>query len=304
MMRKYLIHTIIIIFGITSCLPIHHAECIKPEQIGLYGTSWVPWVVKLENAKRIGFIIYQVTPKSSIADIINFLQECKKVNIKVVLDIEFYLDYEQRANTHTAKPLGSIEHYESIFARVLDNIIDFPVEAVTIEEENVYWSGRAEFLSNLYYRLKKRYPDIKFYQWYTPSKQLNIPGKEWPDLPSDGWIIDQYVMSGDMYEKYIQGIVALGKPIISIVWASPNWKVGQKGRVIDNGWWNKEGREIVQQQIVVNKKYNIPTTFYMFWLNEDRVLLPLWKVKDKCVQKFFYDLFSDMQFKEIPYFCD
>jgi hypothetical protein len=204
--------------------------------------------------------------------------------------MQFYTERAQRGIRDNAKAVEPTDYYVNMFAAVLDKVPDLPMDAVTIEEENIYWGGRAEFLSEMYQRLKERYPARQFYQWYSPRRKpsIAIPGKTWPDLPSDGWVVDQYGIYGKEFEDYIDQMKALDKPLIAVVWASPQWKVGDKMKRHNMEWWDDLGWKYLYSHLATYRKHDVPVTFFMFTTEEGKSeqTIPLFLSKDPCDQKF------------------
>lgn len=258
--------------------------------LGMYGTHWYPWM--RGNREGGDLNIYQVTPERDVEEVLEVLKAAQRNRIKVILDMLFYTSKQQRAAERGAAGLRSLEFYEGLFSRVLDHLGELPVEGVTIEEENVYWGGRAQFLGDLYRRLKARYNGIEFYQWYSSSRTVNIPGDTWPGLPSDGWVIDPYQLKGLGYYRLVKGMMALGKPVVGVVWASPNWQSAAGERKWNPDWWNTEGWKTFYWQLSVNGHFNVPTAFFAFWLSarEKGRLVPLWHSESHCAQEFLRQL--------------
>jgi hypothetical protein len=257
--------SLILVTMITSLLAFSSTSYgLSGNHVGLYGKAWVETALGPGHSSDV--LIYQVSPGTDVDEVLRVIDRANSADVKIVLDIQFYKDYPQRSAAPSGAPLSPVPTYEQAFARVLDRLGERKVEGVTIEEENVWWAGRPKFLTDLYRGLKKRYPTVNFYQWYTSSKKVHVPGEEAPLVPSDGWVIDEYALTGENYEKFAQGMVRLGKPVVSIVWASPNWKVGHGDRTRDAAWWNEEGWKIFYWQVAVNKTHGFATTFFVYGL--------------------------------------
>lgn len=226
--------------------------------VGLYGP------VGLLDRPLIGSFDLAIVTVSSTQRSIDALparlERARDKGVAVILDVAF------RAKEDGADhPLpGLVETYVARFRDVLDAIDRDLVHAVTLGEENLPWRGGARALTELYHRLKAIYPDVAFYQWYSPtSNRLNVPGDQWPALPADGWIIDHYALAGERYERLVEGWVKLGVPVVNVIWLSPDWKVGRRHK--DNtGWWNAEGWKQFHHQLAVSRVHDLPVVFFMF----------------------------------------
>ena len=217
-----------------------------------------------------------------------WLEALHSAGIQVFIDGRFYLSGEQRRADEGSDDLESVDWYLEGFEEVLAGATT--TIGVSIEEENV--PRRAEFLETLYHELTAAHPEHDFYQWYSPTQRLNVPGcGPWPELPAAGWVFDQYFHTYDRcsepvrcsegggvpetvdcsgslrsaYEEYVLAMRKLDGPLLSNVWASPNWVPGP--RRVSPDWWNEEGWKTFYLQVAVNKKYGIPTAFFSFFLS-------------------------------------
>jgi len=271
-------------------------EVVNPDRealVGVYGAGWVPWV--LDKGEGAGFIIYQAGRNKSSAQVERDVVAAVKHGITIYLDVGFYESKAQRSGLAKAPPLGDPDDYVPVFRRLLDRLQGVPLGGITIEEENVYWHGRARFLAAMYRKLKGLYPDRRFFQWYSSALKANVPGRNWPDLPADGWVIDQYRMDPAEYASFVDGLRRLGKPIVAVVWMSPTWRLGPAKRDLDPAWWDSQGRKRLLAQLAVNERYRIPTAFYMFGHAEKagrRLTVPLWRMDDPCTKRFVGSVFA------------
>jgi hypothetical protein len=158
--------------------------------------------------------------------------------------------------------------------------------AVTIDEENIHWGGRAQLLASLFTDLREKYPEVKWYQWYSSSKTANVPGHRWPDLPADGWVFDQYTMAANEYRSYVAAMAKRGQPLVSIVWAGVDWQPGDKQRLARPRWWDDGGWRLFYEQVAANQQHGIPTAFYLYELDKDRRSAALWKSAQACKRNF------------------
>ena len=262
--------------------PLHYGV------VGIYDKTWGDYV--LEHPKVFDFIIYQARlQKRGAGEIVPELKEIAAAKVGLIVNVQFYEERAQRGNREGAPAMLEPQHYEGLFASLLDATHGLPLGGLTIEEENIYWDGRAEFLSDLYTRVKRRYPDYTFYQWYSPRRKpsIAIPGKTWPSLPADGWVIDQYGIYGKDFQDYIGQMKALNKPLLAVVWASPQIRVGDHTASRDDKWWDAKGWQMTYSQLAVYQKYDVPVTFYMFAPRDgSEANTPLYQSKESCDTRF------------------
>jgi hypothetical protein len=263
--------------------------------VGIYGSAWLNFA--LEQPKVFDMFMYQARltkaqPDKVAAD----LRRLSAAGTKVILGAQFFDTRDERGAREGAPPLRELSYYEGLFAPVLSRS-DLKIESVAIEEENIPWGGHAELLTGLYQSLKQRYPSQNFYQWYRPRRLPTppIPGGEWPNLPADGWVIDQYALEGDGFLKYARAIKALGKPVLLVVWACPQWKIGDRGRSVNTSWWNERGWQIFYSQIAVASQEDLPTMFFMFARasGDKEGTTPLYRSTDQCDAKFLERFIAD-----------
>ncbi len=157
---------------------------------------------------------------------------------------------------HTG-PAPSVDEMEQRLVEQLQGIDPGWLYAITLDEERVYWNGWAQALAELYGRCKQRWPDLPVYQWWTPMEVPNVRAASgWVALPADGWIIDLYGQPRESFEKKVVQALETGKPLIHIVWSSPEWLGHSGGR----DW--TEGRRIFDDQLDVCRGYNVPVAHF------------------------------------------
>lgn len=256
--------------------------------VGLYNVT--PWKTAGRNAysdehydrvKDFDFVIRNVRYNdktddkkfaSTLKDVDNELEAAQNFNpVKsMILRVDFWSG-EERAKT----PPQSSSVYAKRIDRVLSSINwkNASLIGVSLSEENVpQRGGRARVLRDLYEYVHQHYPGLPVYQWYTPN--TSVPGTfEGVTVPADGWIIDPYTLSKEMYpdaryhlgsdpyltvlKKYLD----TGKPVIDVLWASdirPQWfdpnHPENKNHI--NEW------QIMEHQFQINQQYNVPSAFY------------------------------------------
>jgi hypothetical protein len=257
------------------------ADSLRNRDVGMYGNAWKQWAV--EESGRLDFLILQVQLDSDLDALVEFVDAARALDTRVVLRLQIHLSKAQRAAVQGAEPLREVNYYVNHYASLLERLKDRRPEAIVIDEENVFWQGRARFLAELYHGFKQRHPQHRFYQWYSGSLKLNVPGESrWPILPADGWVFDQYSMEDETFGQYVAGMRRLGKPLLAVLWASPNWHVGNKGGKPDDAWWNQAGWKSFYAQLAHSRAHGIPVSFFAFGKSANGRLVPLWNSSEPC----------------------
>lgn len=165
----------------------------------------------------------------------------------------------------------SIAVYEQRIDDAFASINTAEVYAVTIDEENVFWFGYVDVLNQLYDYIKANY-DVQVYQWFVPSGAP--PGFGFPVLKADGWVSDEYWLgSGTNYvqgfkafEKYIRSYRVLGKPMLHMIWAAPDYPMTNEYK----------GPLVFDEQLDVCRKYDVATSFFCYCPTNDAGMAPTW----------------------------
>jgi hypothetical protein len=148
------------------------------------------------------------------------------------------------------------EPYYKALEQFLANINYEELYAITLGEENVSEASWVAALSDFYHRIKKKYPDLPVYQWYTCSSRSTArPGFLWPLLPSDGWLSDEYVSSPDDFEQAVRRYRMIGLPYVNIIWAAPYYSSSKQTSV-------QFHQSIFDGHLRVSQKYNVPTAYF------------------------------------------
>jgi len=146
------------------------------------------------------------------------------------------------------------EYYQGL-VRFLENVNRSELYAVTLSEENIFWNGEHEKLTEFYYRLKKQFPNMPIYQWYSNSSRGDAwPGFLYPWLPADGWIIDEYFAEPRDFEQEVRRYRMLGLPLIQLGYAAPFEAA--------NHPTTSYHPSMLQGQLRVARKYNVPFAYY------------------------------------------
>jgi hypothetical protein len=148
------------------------------------------------------------------------------------------------------------EPYYKALEQFLANINHEELYAISLGEENIPAADWVAALSDFYHRIKKKYPDLPVYQWYTcSSRAMARPGFSYPLLPSDGWLSDEYVATPDDFEQAMRRYRMIGLPVINIIWAAPFYSSSRATSVPFHSG-------IFDGQVRVSQKYNIPTAYF------------------------------------------
>jgi hypothetical protein len=253
-------------------------ESLHDSDLGVYGSAWMPWLK--QHDRSFDFVVYQFGPGRPLATIAEDLHIAADSGLRVVLSPKLPdMDKSEPVSARGQSVLLSVQ-------RVLDTIVDTPVAAITIGDENIFWDDMSSVLSEAYELLRSEYPERSFYQWYSPSRKMNIPGIQWPDLPADGWVFDQYHYGPEFYREFVQGLSRKQLPLVSIIWASPMWQPGSQQPEKNGDWWETRGWERFYDQLKVNRANNIPTAFYLYELRQSGQRLPLFRSEGSCEKRF------------------
>ncbi|MEM9388419.1 MAG: hypothetical protein AAGA68_25455 [Pseudomonadota bacterium] len=255
--------------------------------IGVYGSHWVDYLA--HERTDFDFIMYQARIHAQAPeDLAGDLSLLATAGVRLVVVAMFFESKSQRAARDDAPPLKSLDHYEAAFAGMLNATASLEIEIVTIDEENR--AANAPFLSDLYDRVKRHYPAQDLYQWYSPTRKpsLAIPGKTRPAMPADGWVIDNYGVHGNDFFEYIAEMDKLDKPLLAVVWASPQWQVGDRSRRRNTRWWDSQGWKVFHSKLATYQHFEVPVAFFMFApLDPDNPgYIPLYQSSDECSQNF------------------
>lgn len=240
----------------TVCLqnPLYGVE------VGFYSSSWTQFGIE-EGGLGKSFI-YQVKypPEEAV------VQRISKSACDKDIAILFRQEIDPNHTDGSLDPV-SIDAVSSSIYEAYKNI-SCSRHSLIVDEENIYWNGRAAVLEGLYRALTDRL-SIPILQWYSPNKRNNAPGvNKWPVLSADGWVFDQYTMETGVYEKYVESMRAISERLYSVVWLSPQWEVGAGRRVVNHDYWNEYGKERFVRHVNTNIRNNIPTLFFAFVLDK------------------------------------
>gem|GEM_PF-3279581 len=155
-------------------------------------------------------------------------------------------------------PNPNVDELEQRLVDMLEGLDPNWLYAITLGEEQVFWNGWTDALTELYHRSKKRWPALPVYQWWTPMEVPNARSTSaWVALPADGWMIDLYGMHREEFEKKLVMTLETGKPVVHTVWSSPDWPVYYGAKSWDGG-----GRQVFEDQLDVCRSYNVPVAHF------------------------------------------
>ena len=135
--------------------------------------------------------------------------------------------------------------------RFLSHVAVDDLYAVTLGEENIFWDGRHQMLTEIFTRVKAKYPTLPVWQWYSNTgRATDCPGFQWPWLPADGYMVDEYTADAADFEQMIRRFRLLGAPVVQLAYAAPENHYGPVHRSIFDG------------QVRVARQYNVPLAFF------------------------------------------
>jgi len=203
----------------------------------------------------------------------------------------------------------SVDEMEKQIEWLLDGLDIDCIYAITLDEERVYWNGWTSALTELYFRVKKRWPELLVYQWWTLMEVPDVKAKNgWIALPADGWIIDLYGQPREEFEKKLVKALETGKPVIDIVWSSPSWHTCGGTEPCELGVDKSPDKigceiQVFKDQLEICRGYNVPVAhfcvqppvkndkgekisgFLWGWQATDRVLRDWYKTIEKIAEE-------------------
>jgi hypothetical protein len=163
-----------------------------------------------------------------------------------------------RVDVGRLAPNAQVDIMEQRLLEMLRGLDPEWVYAITLGEEQVFWNGWTQALTELYHRAKKHWPTLPVYQWWSPMEVPNVRGTSaWVALPADGWVIDLYGRHREEFEKKLIMTLETGRQVIHIVWSSPDWPefCGAKS-------WDEGGRQVFEDQVEICRSYNVPVAHF------------------------------------------
>ncbi|MXP28138.1 hypothetical protein GRI58_04790 [Porphyrobacter algicida] len=250
------------------------------EATGIYAYSRSAWPPEVAKASDLVVVQYNLELSSpSVADDIRSLAMSGH---RVIIDLEFMSSINQRLGR---APLPDPERVAAEEEKFLNTLSDVPLEAITLDEENMMSNERFEYLGKLYRILKRKFPERSFVQWVTFKTNWEDFESSIDSLPSDGYFVDPYVVSINDYRNIAEYLAGKGRPLYSLLWASPGWQIERGGKAVAQpDWWNDHRWINFYKKISINQKYNAHSLFFLYALDNGRIV-PLWQ-GNSCERNF------------------
>jgi hypothetical protein len=132
---------------------------------------------------------------------------------------------------------------------------------ISLSEENVGDKDHAPTLQYLYDEVKKKYPSLRVFQWWTPDTSVpcRVAGRL---LSAEGWVIDPYGLCAARYpqgptvKRLIQKYLVTGAPLVFVLNAS------------NEGPLQALFPAVLNEQLQACSDFNLPTVFYWTYQKE------------------------------------
>lgn len=159
--------------------------------------------------------------------------------------------------------------------------------AFTLDEEMPRGRAYRPLLRSTYQKLRPL-THRPIFQWLSPSRRVNLVPFDALRHSTDGWVIDEYFLSPTDYERFVRQLLSIGKPIVSILWLSPEWRLGTHHRDHDatGEWWRNEKKEQILQKTLINLRLGIDTAVFATDLRASGPPITLWKSDNPCKRAF------------------
>lgn len=138
----------------------------------------------------------------------------------------------------------SVESSVALLDAYLELVDLASFDYLVLGEENIWWSSTPEILDALYERAKAHPGAPPVLQWFSPPQ-----GSPITSIGADGWVVDNYGMSGPDLRRVAMKHVVTGKPLFLCIWAS---NYGGYALEIDGS----------QEQVDVAAELNLPMLFF------------------------------------------
>ena len=272
-------------FGPAGARP-HGVKDLLPANRAVNTASWSFYIMQFDADLNPLFNPAAPSPYKQL------FPELARHGKRVILDASIFDDDTGKLGPH---PAATAFHH---LAQTLKVVKPQWLYAVTLNEENVYWNGHAEVLAKVYHMAKKRWPDLPVYQWWTPMVGIDWTGQTgWRALPADGWVCDLYNMPRTEYERHVISFLHTGKPLVAILWASPQWPINTHSQFSTPAqWWRQEGARVLRDQLDICRAYNIPVAYFACQKNlfkAGKLVHPIywaWQATDRITRAFYQNL--------------
>lgn len=277
---------LVLLVVVTTLVQAGTAGGAAPSPFGIYGTRWAPWI--LEHPSRVGFWIYQFPYEPNESDY-TLISSAGRYGLDVIAVQNLFRSNDERFMRHEeAEPRPVGEVVVRLVRTLADPRMD-AVQAITLDEENLWVRGRGDYLSDIYLLLKELLPDVPVWQWFVDSPTRRDPVRDRYAVPADGYAFDAYHLPPREYEERVALYATRGEPVVSVLWASPNWIYGQRPKGRQLRWWDSEGWRELFARVLINRRHGVRTAFFMFDLSGDDPaarLVPSYASEDACTRAF------------------
>lgn len=262
MLSKMIIVAILAVAS--SALASGPREPLTAQNVGQYG----PWCEYLTSKDLpFDFLIVQAIvfedhiewngwTKEDKTSWNEYLKRARANGKRVIADVHPALytedgELQTLNDSYRSKKPVPVERFLPLIDKFFREVDEEELYAITISEEHTAESGQPERLNAVYDYIKQHHK-IDAYQWYTPSKEGSVPGLNYPNLESDGWMADEYWVEQPRMEEAMRAFVVQQKPMFQIIWASPDCAVAP---------WSEK---TFWEQFKICRKYNIPVAFFCY----------------------------------------
>jgi len=284
---------IIAIAAITAATVQGWAQSQKPEtstrypvttqQVGVYGNVWRDWFMTSPFRDGMDFIALQY--RMQFEDFVPRMKALQNEGIDTFIILQSFDPDGKRRRGNDLLDEQAFQRFLNAFSGLIRETDPSRTMGFSISEENP--PSHAPYLTRMYLALKGNFPERHFYQWYSSALKIRKPGVDWPALPNDGWVFDDYTRPGPDFGRVIDQYSAQRLPIATI-WLAPNWKPGQpRFNRVDPTWWNTEGRQTFYEQVREAALRKAPIAFFAYELNADRKPRALWLASSPCRRVFW-----------------
>lgn len=173
---------------------------------------------------------------------------------------------------HGVANAPAIEQLFPMFDSFFEQVDEQELYAITLGEEHIFWEGQLERIVAVTEYLKPKY-DVPLYQWWSPSGDGSRVGVTWPNLPGDGWMLDEYFLQQTKMESLLRSQMILQKPVFQIIWAAPE---------APSVPWDPQ---TFWDQVAACRKYNVPIAFFNWHDRDDSAHTDTWGWDDNASPK-------------------
>ncbi len=259
----------------------------QPIKLGIYGWKWTPFV--LENPDVFDFVLYQMSPRKNEKRL-DEIAAITELGVSMTVMQQVYPSVKERFMRDDAKKIPRPEQAAARIAAIYADPRTAGVQTISLDEENLWWNGRAEYLDILYRETKARLPDMEVWQWFNEHKtDRRTPRRERFKVATDGYILDPYSVPMSEYTERLRQYTRQGKPVMALLWAAPNWKHGGRRKGQDNYWWEEEGWRRLYEQVRLSRENGVDTALWLYDLpygETEKFLTPIFLSKNPCSEPF------------------